>query len=45
MILGVGGRRMIDALGYGEDTVCHMNEGHAAFLLLEEVPSEWCGND
>lgn len=45
MILGVGGRRMIDALGYGEDTVCHMNEGHAAFLLLEEVPTEWCGND
>ena len=41
MILGVGGRRMVDALGYPKDTVCHMNEGHAAFLLLEEVPSDW----
>jgi starch phosphorylase len=41
MILGVGGRRMIDALGYSKETVCHMNEGHAAFLLLEEVPSDW----
>jgi starch phosphorylase len=35
MILGIGGVRMLDALGYGKIFRYHMNEGHAAFLGLE----------
>ncbi|MFB6151189.1 MAG: alpha-glucan family phosphorylase [Haloarculaceae archaeon] len=34
LVLGVGGVRMLDALGYDVDTY-HMNEGHASFLTLE----------
>lgn len=41
LILGVGGARMIRALGYPADTIHHMNEGHAAFLLLELLPNRW----
>lgn len=36
MILGVGGIRALRALGK-EPTVCHMNEGHSAFLGLERI--------
>lgn len=36
IILGVGGVRALAALGI-EPTVCHMNEGHAAFLSLERL--------
>lgn len=36
MILGIGGMRALAALGI-EPTVCHMNEGHAAFLALERI--------
>lgn len=36
MLLGVGGVRLLRALGY-EPSVFHMNEGHAAFLTLELV--------
>ena len=36
MILGVGGIRALAALGI-EPTVCHMNEGHSAFLALERT--------
>jgi starch phosphorylase len=41
LVLGVGGARMVKALGYGDDTIHHMNEGHAAFLLLELLPEKW----
>lgn len=41
LILGVGGARMLAALGYGQPIVYHMNEGHAAFLLLELVAPDW----
>ena len=38
MILGIGGLRLISALGL-RPTVCHMNEGHSAFLAIERVRS------
>ncbi len=36
IVLGVGGLRALDALGM-RPTVCHMNEGHSAFLGLERI--------
>jgi len=36
MILGIGGMRALKVLGI-EPTVCHMNEGHAAFQSLERI--------
>lgn len=36
MILGIGGMRALKALGISP-TVCHMNEGHAAFLTMERL--------
>ena len=36
MILGLGGMRALRALGI-KPTVCHMNEGHSAFLALERI--------
>lgn len=36
ILLGVGGIRALDALGV-EPTVCHLNEGHSAFLTLERI--------
>ncbi len=36
MILGIGGLKALLAVGI-EPTVCHMNEGHAAFMALERV--------
>ncbi|MFO0847677.1 MAG: alpha-glucan family phosphorylase [Gemmataceae bacterium] len=36
IILGIGGFRALRALGK-EPTVCHMNEGHAAFCSLERI--------
>lgn len=36
IILGIGGTRVLKALGY-EPTVYHMNEGHSAFLALERI--------
>ncbi len=36
MILGVGGMRALRAVGINP-TVCHMNEGHAGFMLLERI--------
>jgi starch phosphorylase len=36
MILGIGGIRALKALGK-MPTVCHMNEGHSAFLGLERI--------
>ena len=36
LILGIGGIRALDAMGL-TPTVCHMNEGHSAFLAVERV--------
>jgi starch phosphorylase len=36
IVLGVGGARALAAMGVGP-TVWHINEGHAAFLVLERV--------
>ncbi|MCY3935250.1 MAG: alpha-glucan family phosphorylase [Chloroflexi bacterium] len=36
MLLGIGGIRALDELGLRPD-VCHMNEGHSAFLALERI--------
>jgi starch phosphorylase len=36
MMLGIGGVRMLKALGY-KPTVYHLNEGHSAFLILERI--------
>jgi starch phosphorylase len=36
ILLGIGGVRALRLLGIDPD-VCHMNEGHAAFLALERV--------
>ncbi len=36
IVLGIGGMRALRALGQ-EPSVCHMNEGHAAFSSLERV--------
>jgi starch phosphorylase len=38
LILGVGGWRLLKALGI-EPTVCHLNEGHAAMVVLERARS------
>lgn len=35
LVLGIGGVRMLRALGYGDVRTFHLNEGHAAFLTLE----------
>jgi len=47
VLLGVGGVRMLRALGYDELTRYHMNEGHAALLALELLgeESEKAGRD
>jgi glycogen phosphorylase len=36
MLLGIGGWRLLKALGV-EPEVCHLNEGHAAFAVLERA--------
>jgi starch phosphorylase len=36
IILGLGGWRLLDALGIKPE-VCHLNEGHAAFAVLERA--------
>ncbi len=40
LVLGVGGVRMLRALGHGEVSRYHMNEGHAALLALELFAEE-----
>ena len=40
VLLGIGGVRMLRALGYKELTRYHMNEGHAALLSLELLGEE-----
>ncbi len=36
IVLGIGGIRALRAVGI-KPTVCHMNEGHSAFLALERI--------
>ncbi|NUQ79375.1 MAG: alpha-glucan family phosphorylase [Polyangiaceae bacterium] len=36
LLLGVGGVKLLEALGI-TPAVCHMNEGHSAFLAIERV--------
>ena len=38
VVLGIGGWRLLAALGI-EPEVCHLNEGHAAFAVLERARS------
>ena len=38
MLLGLGGWRLLEALGIHPE-VCHLNEGHAAFAVLERARS------
>ena len=38
LVLGIGGWRLLRALGL-QPEVCHLNEGHAAFALLERAGS------
>ena len=38
LLLGVGGWRLLGALGF-QPEVCHLNEGHAAFAILERARS------
>ena len=38
IVLGIGGWKLLEALGIKPE-VCHMNEGHAAFLILERANS------
>ncbi len=36
LILGIGGWRLLEAIG-ADISVCHLNEGHAAFVILERA--------
>ncbi len=38
LLLGIGGWRLLDALSVAPE-VCHLNEGHAAFAVLERARS------
>jgi len=38
LVLGIGGWRLLNALGLKPE-VCHLNEGHAAFAVLERARS------
>jgi starch phosphorylase len=38
LVLGIGGWRLLRALGINPE-VCHLNEGHAAFAILERARS------
>jgi len=40
VVLGIGGVRILRALGYNDLTRYHMNEGHAALLSLELLAEE-----
>jgi len=40
VILGIGGVRILRAIGYNDIKRFHMNEGHAAFLSLELLDEE-----
>src|SRR5215471_15947009 len=43
LVLGIGGWRLLEALGLNPE-VCHLNEGHAAFAVLERARSYMANN-
>ncbi len=43
LILGIGGWRMLRAMGLRPE-ICHLNEGHAAFAILERARSYMADN-
>jgi glycogen phosphorylase len=43
LVLGIGGWRLLRALGM-QPEVCHLNEGHAAFAVLERARSYMADN-
>ncbi len=43
LVLGIGGWRLVRALGL-QPEVCHLNEGHAAFVALERARSYMADN-
>jgi glycogen phosphorylase len=43
LVLGIGGWRLLEALGLNPE-VCHLNEGHAAFAVLERARSYMAKN-
>lgn len=43
LVLGIGGWRLLNALGLKPE-VCHLNEGHAAFAVLERARSYMSAN-
>jgi len=43
LVLGIGGWRLVEAIGL-EPEVCHLNEGHAAFAVLERARSHMAEN-
>ena len=44
MVLGIAGWRLLEALGIAPE-VCHLNEGHAGFAVLERTRAFMRGND
>ena len=44
IVLGIGGWRLLDALGINAE-VCHLNEGHAAFAVIERARSFMLNQD
>jgi starch phosphorylase len=43
VVLGMGGAALLDAMGYGEGTQYHINEGHAALLCLHLLERRLAG--
>jgi starch phosphorylase len=43
LVLGIGGWRLLNAVGFRPE-VCHLNEGHAAFAVLERARSHMANN-
>ncbi len=43
LVLGIGGWRLLESLGIKPE-VCHLNEGHAAFVVLERARSYMAEN-
>lgn len=43
LVLGIGGWRLLNALGLKPE-VCHLNEGHAAFAVLERARAHMTAN-
>ena len=45
IVLGIGGVKMLRAMGFSDIGTFHMNEGHAAFLTLELLRERHWNND